>query len=176
MKKTFFLLFFTALVLGSAYAIKRYLKYYTPDTSRAGQLVNDFTLPSLAAGSGKLSDHKGKLILLNFWASWCPPCRKEIPDFIKVQNKYQNKGFTILGISIENKELTQAYAKKAGINFPVFYDEEKGIEIGNKYGMIGIPYSILINKNQKIIAIYPSYQTLNEARLSSDIEKHLTTN
>lgn len=177
MKKAFLLLLFITMVLGSAYGIKRYLKYYAADTSRAGQLVEDFSLPSLSGDkgnlSGKLSDYKGKLILLNFWASWCPPCREEIPDFIKVQNKYQNKGFTILGVSIEDKEPTEAYAKKVGINFPIFYEEEKGTEIGKKYGMIGIPYSILIDQNQKIIAIYPSYQTLNEARLSSDIEKHL---
>ncbi len=173
MKKVLLFIVVTALILGSAYGIKRYLKYYTADTSRAGQLVEDFALPSLAGGEEKLSNYKGKLILLNFWASWCPPCREEIPDFIKVQSKYQSKGFTILGISIEDKELTEFYAKKVGINFPIFYDEDKSTEIGNKYGMIGIPYSILINKNQKIIAIYPSYQTLNEARLSSDIEKHL---
>ena len=177
MKKILLLIIVSAVILGSAYAIKRYLKYYTADTSRAGQLVEDFSLPSLSSersgGSGKLSDYKGKLILLNFWASWCPPCRKEIPDFIKVQSKYQQKGFTILGISIEDKEPTADYAKKVGINFPIFYDEEKGTDIGKKYGMIGIPYSLLIDQNQKIIAIYPSYQTLDEARLSSDIEKHL---
>jgi thiol-disulfide isomerase/thioredoxin len=173
MKKFILVLLVTVIGLGSAYGIKRYLKYYTADTSRAGQLMEDFSLPTLAGGEGKLSDYKGKLILLNFWASWCPPCRKEIPDFIKVQNKYKDKGFTLLGISIEAKEPTEAYVKKAGVNFPIFYDEEKGTEIGTKYGMIGIPYSILIDQNQKIIAIYPSYQTLNEDRLSSDIEKHL---
>ena len=173
MKKTFLLLLFIVIAFGSAYGIKRYLKYYTADTSRAGQLVEDFSLPSLSGGKGSLSDYKGKLILLNFGASWCPPCREEIPDFIKVQKKYQSKDFTILGVSIEDKEPTKTYAKKVGINFPVLYAEEEGTKIANKYGMIGIPYSLLIDQNQKIIAIYPSYQTLNEARLSSDIEKHL---
>jgi len=171
--KKFIVLIVVAVLLASIYGTRRYLKYYTPDTRLAGQLVEDFSLPSLSGKQVKLSDYKGKLILLNFWASWCPPCRKEIPDFIKVQSKYQNKGFTILGASIEDKEPTEAYAKKVGINFPILYGEEKSTEIAKKYGMIGIPYSILIDQNQKIIAIYPSSQTLNEARLSSDIEKYL---
>ena len=173
MKKGILLLLLTAMVLGSAYGIRRYIKYYTPDTSRAGQLVEDFSLPMLTGKKGKFSDYKGQLILLNFWASWCPPCRKEIPDFIKIQNKYRSKGFTIIGVSIEDKEPTEAYAKKSGINFPVFYGEDEGTAIAKKYGMIGIPYSLLVDKEQKIIAIYPSSQTLNETRLANDIEKHL---
>ena len=173
MKKAILLLLIVAIGLGTAYSVKRYLKYYTPDTSRAGQIVEDFTLPFLLGGERKLSDYKGNLILLNFWASWCPPCRKEIPDFIKIQNKYKDKPFTIIGISIEDKDPTEAYAKKVGINFPILYGEEKGTEIGKKYGLLGVPYTMLLDQNLKIIAIYPSYQTLNESRLSNDIDKYL---
>jgi len=177
-KKIALLLLVIAIGLATTYGVKRYNKYYMPDTSRAGQVVKDFSLPMLLGGkseqsSGSLTDYKGKLILLNFWASWCPPCRKEIPDFIQIQNKYQDKGFTILGIAIEDKAPSEAYAKKVGINFPIFYGEDAGTEIGKRYGMIGIPYSILIDQQQKIIAFYPSYQTLDESRLSNDIEKHL---
>lgn len=173
MKKFVLLFLLVAIGLGSAYGVKRYFKYYVPLTDQEGTLVTDFTLPSLTGKEGKLSDHKGKLVLLNFWASWCPPCREEIPDFIKVQNKFKDKDFTILGVSIEHKEPTVTYAKNAGINFPVLYGEEAGVAIGEKYGMIGIPYSILLDKDQKIIAIYPSHQTLTESRLTTDIEKHL---
>ncbi|MEE9444914.1 MAG: TlpA disulfide reductase family protein [Cocleimonas sp.] len=173
MKKAILLVLVTVIGLGVAYGARKYYKYYTPDTSKAGQLVEDFTLPLLSGGEKKLSDYKGNLILLNFWASWCPPCREEIPDFIKVQNKYKDKKFTILGISIEDKEPTQTYAKKVGINFPILYGEEKGIEIGKKYGLIGVPYSMLLDQDQKIIAIYPSYQTLDESRLTNDIDKYL---
>ena len=172
MKKIALLLLVVAIGLGTAYGARKYFKYYTADTSRAGELVSDFSLPSLSGHEQKLSDFKGKLILLNFWASWCPPCREEIPDFIKVQNKYKNKNFTILGVSIENKAPTEAFAKKVGINFPALYSEES-IDIGKKYGLIGIPYSILLDQEQKIIAIYPSYQTLDESRLSNDIDKYL---
>lgn len=172
--KKFVILFLLIMIgLGSAYSVKRYNKYYVPLTDQAGTLVTDFTLPALTQKERKLSDFKGKIVLLNFWASWCPPCRKEIPDFIKVQNKFKDKGFTIFGVSIEHREPTEKYAKDAGINFPIVYGEQAGLAIGEKYGMIGIPYSILLDKNQKIIAIYPSYQTLTEERLSKDIEKHL---
>jgi len=173
MKKTVLLLLIATIGLGTAYGVRKYLKYYTADTSRAGELVEDFSLPSLSGDDKKLSDYKGKLILLNFWASWCSPCRKEIPDFIKIQNKYKDKPFTILGISIEDKAPTEAYAKKIGINFPILYGEEKGIKVGKNLGLVGLPYSMLLGKDRKIIAIYPSYQTLDEARLSNDINKYL---
>ena len=173
MKKFILLFSLLAIGLGSAYGVKRYYKYYVPLTDQAGTLITDFTLASLEGGTKKLSDYKGKIVLLNFWASWCPPCREEIPGFIKVQNKFKDKGFTIFGVSIEHKEPTETYAKDAGINFPVVYGEAAGVAIGEKYGLIGIPYSILLDKEQKIIAIYPSHQTLTESRLSKDIEKHL---
>jgi len=173
MKKIVLLLLIATIGLSTAYGVRKYLKYYTADTGRAGELVENFSLPSLSGDDKRLSDYKGKFILLNFWASWCPPCRKEIPDFIKIQNKYKDKPFTVLGISIEDKAPTEAYANKVGINFPILYGEEKSVEIGKKLGLIGVPYSMLLDKDQKIIAIYPSYQTVDEARLSNDIDKYL---
>ena len=131
----------------------------------------DFTLPSIDGAQIKLSDYKGKLVLLNFWASWCPPCQKEIPGFIDVQEAFKDKPFTIIGVSLENKEETLEYVKKHQINYPVTYGEDDGFKIARlSYGMRVIPLNVLISPDQKIIA---SYYELSESKLTNIINSHL---
>jgi thiol-disulfide isomerase/thioredoxin len=68
-----------------------------------------------------LSDYKGKVVLINFWATWCPPCRQEIPDLIKMQRQYRNKGLQIVGITYPPQKLSevQSFVRKLGVNYPV---------------------------------------------------------
>ena len=134
-------------------------------------IATDFTMPTINGKQLTLSDHKGKLILLNFWASWCPPCRFEIPDFIKLQNK--DKGFTFIGIAMENLDDAKRYSKEVGINYPIVYGNETSRALTTAYGnSVGaLPYSILIDRDQKIIATYSGL--LTPTRLSKAIEKHL---
>ncbi|RTZ62466.1 MAG: TlpA family protein disulfide reductase [Aquificaceae bacterium] len=139
----------------------------------AGAIATDFTMPTIDGKKVTLSDYKGKLILLNFWASWCPPCRFEIPDFIKLQDKHKSKDFTFIGIAMENLDDAKAYSKQVGINYPIAYGYETSRTLSTAYGnSVGaLPYSILIDRDQKIIATYPGL--LTPTRLSKAIEKHL---
>ncbi|MCK5873173.1 MAG: TlpA family protein disulfide reductase [Alcanivoracaceae bacterium] len=141
--------------------------------AQIGSMAEDFTLPSIDGKQITLSDHKGKLILLNFWASWCPPCRFEIPDFIKLQNKYQDKNFTFIGIAIEGLDNAKAYSNEAGINYPIAYGKKAGQIIATAYGDSAgaLPYSVLIGRDQKIIAIFPGL--LRPKKLSKAIEENL---
>ena len=72
-------------------------------------VATDFALRDLAGKTHGLADYRGKLVLLNFWATWCPPCRKEIPLFIELQRRYQKQGLQIVGISIDNPEAVAPY-------------------------------------------------------------------
>ena len=143
------------------------------DLNKGGALAEDFSLPSIDNKTIKLSDYNGQLVLVNFWASWCPPCRFEIPDFIKLQTKYQEKGFTFIGIGVEELKPIKAYSDEIGINYPITHNEELALKVASAYGNPdgALPYSILISRDQKILEIFPGL--LTPTKLSAAIEKHL---
>ncbi len=114
----------------------------------------DFELPSVDGKQIKLSDFKGKVVFLNFWATWCPPCRREIPAFIELIKKYGKDGFIVLGVAVDPREFTQVdkvkpFVKQMGMNYPVVYDT-KGIS--QMYGGIrSIPTTFVINRQGKVV-------------------------
>jgi thiol-disulfide isomerase/thioredoxin len=119
----------------------------------------DFTLTSLAGDKISLSDFKGKIVIVDFWATWCPPCRRGIPDLISIQNKYKNK-VAVIGISLD-RENTKAgvpsFVKKMGINYPIVYFTDKVI---NDFGGVNaIPTSFIIDQKgnivSKMVGLYP---------------------
>jgi thiol-disulfide isomerase/thioredoxin len=141
--------------------------------NQIGKTAPEFNLPSATEGQIKLSDYKGKLVLLNFWASWCPPCRAEIPGFIKVQEEYKDKGFTILGAAIEGKEAVNTYMNEIGMNYPTAYGIDEVHRTAGTYGDPdgALPYSVLISKDQKILEIFTGF--VSETKLKQVIEKNL---
>lgn len=175
MKKTHLAIIFLLVVsLASAYAVRKYNQRDAVfDLKQTGKQAPEFSLPNTEGGQLKLSDYKGKLVLLNFWASWCPPCRAEIPGFIEVQNKYKDKGFTFIGVAIEDKEAADSYAKEIGINYPISYGLENSLEVASKYGNPdgGLPYSVLISADQKILSVHAGF--LSEDKLKEIIDKNL---
>ena len=142
-------------------------------SGQVGKVAPDFTLPLASGGQISLADYKGKLVLLNFWASWCPPCRAEIPGFIKIQEEYKDKGFTIVGAAIEDKDAVNKYIEEIGMNYPSAYGIEEVHKIAGAYGDPdgALPYSVLIGKDQKILMVFAGF--LSEIKLKELIEKNL---
>ena len=115
---------------------------------KVGDVAPDFTLPAQDGKKISLSDYKGKVIIINFWSTWCPPCRKEIPDFIKLYNKYKDKGFIILGISSEDKARLKDFVQSNGINYPILIGDNS---VAEAYGGIQyIPTTFIIDRKGKI--------------------------
>lgn len=111
----------------------------------------DFTLQSTDGKEIKLSDYKGKIVVLDFWATWCGPCRKGIPDLISIQNEFPNE-VVILGVSLDmqTKADVVPFMKKMGINYPIVYGN---VEVTQLYGGIeAIPTSFIIDQKGNITA------------------------
>ena len=144
------------------------------DDSIKGKAAPAFSLPQLGKTTPlKLEDYKGKLVMLNFWASWCPPCREEMPTFIKIQKQFGGDTFTILGISIESQKEVQAYADQIKINYPVTYGADAASKVAAAYGDPdgALPYSVLISPEQKVLEIYTG--VIKEEQFKSILTKHL---
>lgn len=113
-------------------------------------LAPDFTLQNLAGEDVSLSDLRGKVVFVNFWATWCPPCRAEIPHFIELVDKYGDD-FTVLGIALDPREFDKVapFVDKMGINYPVVLDK-KGVS--QLYGGISsIPTTFVVNRDGEVI-------------------------
>ncbi|HPO56692.1 MAG: TlpA disulfide reductase family protein [Ignavibacteriaceae bacterium] len=110
----------------------------------------DFALKSVDGKTVKLSDFKGKIVIVDFWATWCPPCRKGIPDLIQIQKEYP-KDVVVIGISLDRdtKSEVPAFVKNYGINYPVVYGDGK---VDKNFGGIeAIPTAFVIDRNGNIV-------------------------
>ncbi len=116
-----------------------------------GSKAPDFVLKSLDGQEVRLSDYRGKVVLVNFWASWCPPCRAEMPLFEDIYKRYKDKGFLILAISTDvNEEAVHKFLKDIKVSFPVLMDDGK---VSETYGITGLPTSFLIGRDGKVVRI-----------------------
>lgn len=117
------------------------------DTRRAAV---DFTLTDLTGKTWTRSALKGKIVLVNFWATWCPPCRKEMPDLEELYNRFKPKGFVILAISDETVDKVQPFIDQKKYSFPVLLDPGRKVNLA--YSVNGIPKSFVYGRDGKLAA------------------------
>ena len=110
----------------------------------------DFTLTDLNGKSWTLSELRGKVVLVNFWATWCPPCRKEMPDLEALYNRFKDQGLVILAISDEEAEKVQPFISERKITYPVMLDPER--KVNDLFQVEGIPKSFVYNRDGKLVA------------------------
>jgi len=111
---------------------------------------SDFTLTDLQGGNWHLKDLQGKVVLVNFWATWCPPCRKEMPDLQALYDKYKEQGFVVLAISDEEAAKVSPFIVERKISYPVLLDP--GRKVNDAFVVEGIPKSFVYDRNGKIVA------------------------
>ena len=141
----------------------------------------DFTLPAMNDSMYTLSKLEGKVVLINFWATWCGPCRMEIPEFNEMHKSYHEKGLEILGISVsDNKKQLKNFAKSFAVDYPLLYGGAREMnKIMKDYGGVyAVPSSFLVGKNGNIVWSYPgailkNYDPQTFATLVYEIEKEL---
>jgi len=128
--------------------------FLLPHCSKEGKapspaLAPDFTLKTLDGQEMTLSKLRGKVVLLDFWATWCAPCREAIPHLINLQKTYQEKGFEVIGMNVDrgDVETVRRFVKSMDIPYPITLTSE---EVSRNYGVTGLPTTILIDKEGKI--------------------------
>jgi peroxiredoxin len=134
----------------------------------AKQRAPDWELTDLSGKMVRLSDFKGKVVVMNFWATWCQPCSKEIPWFIDLQRKYSGNGLVVVGVSLDEggPEVVKPFAVKRGISYPVVMGTD---EVAAKYGDVqAIPTTFIINREGNIAAGHEGL--VDEATLESEIK------
>ena len=163
----------TALV-GALLGHWLYRAYYQPESppsaarsspNAAPDLIGkrrpDFILPDLSGKLQDVSQWDGKVVLVNFWATWCPPCRREIPAFIELQDQYREHGLQIVGVAIDEPEVVRQFADTVGVNYPMLNGTLKATQLarafGNSYG--ALPYSVLVDRHGVIRYVRPGELT-----------------
>ncbi len=121
--------------------------------TKVGDVAPDFARADLAGRLVRLTDYRGKLVLLNFWATWCAPCRKEMPLFSKWQRDYGAQGLQIVGVSMDDDvTLVKQLLAQRPVQYPVVMGDAKlGAQFG---GVLGLPLSFLIDAQGRIVARY----------------------
>jgi cytochrome c biogenesis protein CcmG/thiol:disulfide interchange protein DsbE len=174
-----------ALIAGTYFAdkatrVKPKITMKVDSPAFTAKLAPDFTLKDLGGKDVSLSQYKGQVVLLNFWATWCDPCFIEIPWLIEMQQKYSGKGFTILGVALDEegksvvapwvaKERFNVGGQKLPMNYPILLGDDA---VGDKFGgLLGYPTSILISRDGKIIKRVTGILTYDE--ISKAIESQL---
>ena len=114
------------------------------------QQESGFTLTALDGKTYTLAALKGRIVLLNFWATWCPPCRKEMPDMEKLYRKYESKGLTVLAVSDEKRETVEGFLAKNPYSFPVLMDPDR--KVNAAYFVEGIPKSFIFDREGRLAA------------------------
>ncbi len=110
----------------------------------------DFTLTDLQGKTWSLRDLKGKVVLVNFWATWCPPCRKEMPDLNTLYQRFKDQGFVILAISDEEADKVKPFIAERNISYPVMLDP--GRKVNEQFQVEGIPKSFVYDRDGKLVA------------------------
>jgi len=115
-----------------------------------GSMAPDFSIKDLQGKEVKLSELKGKVVLVNFWATWCPPCKEEIPSMVKLNKAMEGKPFQMLAISIDEggKADVESYFKSSGNTLPAYLDSDGAIS--KVYGVTGVPETFVVDKSGKV--------------------------
>jgi len=126
-----------------------------------GEKANEITLPDTKGNTVSLSSLKGKVVLIDFWASWCGPCRRSVPDLKKMYEKYQSKGFEIYGVSLDQDKFAWKMAiKEDHVNW-IHVNDASGAVAG-VWNVSYIPNTYVLDKDGKILAVNPSHAELEE--------------
>jgi peroxiredoxin len=135
-----------------------------------GSLAPDFTLHTSTGKNLKLSEQRGQVVMINFWATWCGPCRQEMPHLNRLHEQYRKAGFTLLGVNVDDRPgAAQEMANQLGVTFPLLFDTDK--QVSRRYDAGAMPCTLLIDRDGKVHSIHRGYRPGFEKRYETEIRE-----
>ncbi len=149
------------LSVGAALIAAVVLKQYFPSTAAgatqiasAGKTAPSFPVPSTDGKTQTLAAYRGKIIVMNLWATWCPPCRSEMPDFENLYETYRRRGLVVIGINQgESRQRASSFAQSLHIKYPIWLDSQQ--QYGRTYIALGLPTTVVIDRSG--VAVPPGF-------------------
>jgi cytochrome c biogenesis protein CcmG, thiol:disulfide interchange protein DsbE len=151
--------------------------YSNPWLSKSGSAIPiqkrtelpDFAYQQAGGGTWRLSEHRGQVVLLNFWATWCPPCRQETPGLVRLQNQFRSKSFAVAGVDMdENRQAIPAFLRKFGVTYPILLPGPDSVLVSS---VESLPTTLLIDKNGRVAQIYSG--AVAESVFATDVKSLL---
>jgi peroxiredoxin len=134
-----------------------------------GEKSPDFTLKSRDGGNMKLSEQRGNIVLVNFWASWCGPCREELPAFEELYQEYQDMGVEILAVNVDDEaEKANVLLQDIEVSFPVLFDTSG--EVSKLYDVNAMPTTVLVDRDGNVRLLHPGYRKGDEKKYEKAIK------
>jgi peroxiredoxin len=122
-----------------------------------GQPAPDFALKSSTGENLRLSEYRGDVVMINFWATWCGPCRQEMPLLDELYTRYQRVGFNLLGVNIDDDSgKAMAMIEELGVNFPVLFDSRK--EVSKMYEVGAMPVTVIVDRAGQVRYVHQGYK------------------
>ncbi len=130
----------------------------------------NFTLKAMTGKNLKLSEMAGNVVLINFWASWCGPCREEMPLLNDLHNKYEPLGFTVLGVNVEeDPQNARGFLKNFPVDFPVVLDNQN--RVSKQYNVIAMPTTVVVDRDGNVRYLHKGYKAGDEAKYRKIVKK-----
>lgn len=137
-----------------------------------GSIAPGFTLKSDNGKNLKLGEFRGQVVMINFWATWCSPCRQEIPHLNRLQERYRKAGFVLLGVNIDDQpRVAREMMQKLGVVFPVLFDTDK--RVSRLYDVGAMPSTLLIDRDGRVRYVHLGYRAGYEIQYDNQIRELL---
>ena len=140
-------------VIAGVYQWRHQHHQVVPDSHGVYTQIPDFTLPNLDGNPWRAEEWRDKILVINFWATWCPPCKEEMPLFVKLQEEFADRNVLFVGIAIDDEQAVQDFVDTHGIEFPILLGEEKALALSTQLGdrFNALPYTVVADRGGKII-------------------------
>ncbi len=143
----------------------------TTPVKRVGQMRPEFSLPDLSGSQRSITEWDGDALIVNFWATWCPPCRREIPLLMEMQEQARASGIAIIGIAIDEPDAVKRYAAETGFNYPVLIGEQEAVDAAEAFGadVVSLPLTVMTGRDGRVVEVHAG--ELSRTELEAAIAK-----